>query len=86
MPKPTSPCTGNTPGWVDIVGDGCEWYEASDHPGCPIYGNEYEGSMGVANDNCCYCAGTDVSEKRTFMNLLSNIDALYRSALNIFLL
>ena len=60
--KPTSPCTGSTPGWTDSAGDGCEWYEAVDRPGCPLYGHEYgteEG--GVANDNCCYCEGTGVS-------------------------
>lgn len=54
-PKPTSPCTGNTPDWVDVDGLGCEWWEAFDAPGCPHYGDDYEGSMGTANDNCCYC-------------------------------
>ena len=62
-PKPTSPCTGNTPDWVDVDGYGCEWWEVNDSPGCPLHGDEYEGTMGVANDNCCYCAGTAVSEK-----------------------
>ena len=56
--KPTSSCTGSTPGWVDSSGDGCEWYESVDKPGCPHYGDNYEGEMGVANDNCCYCEGT----------------------------
>ena len=62
-PKPTSPCTGNTPDWVDVDGYGCEWWEVNDSPDCPLHGDEYEGTMGVANDNCCYCAGTAVSEK-----------------------
>jgi len=56
-PTPNSPCTGNTPDWKDAAGDGCEWYEINDYPGCPINGKYYEGTMGVANDNCCYCIG-----------------------------
>ena len=54
-------CVGNTPGWVDYDGYGCDWYEENDMPGCPKHGDFYEGSMGVANDNCCYCFGTGVS-------------------------
>jgi hypothetical protein len=54
-------CTGNTVGWVDEDGDGCDWYEANDLPGCPNEGHWYSGDMGVANDNCCYCAGGPVS-------------------------
>ncbi len=57
-PKPSS-C--DTPGWVDRDGDGCDWYERNDSPGCPNSGDMYEGEMGVADDNCCYCAGTGVS-------------------------
>ena len=56
-----SSCTGSTPNWKDLYGDGCEWYESADKPGCPHYGDNYEGDMGVANDNCCYCEGTGVS-------------------------
>eukprot|EP00579_Thalassiosira_antarctica_P010214 CAMPEP_0201908604 /NCGR_PEP_ID=MMETSP0903-20130614/669_1 /ASSEMBLY_ACC=CAM_ASM_000552 /TAXON_ID=420261 /ORGANISM="Thalassiosira antarctica, Strain CCMP982" /LENGTH=646 /DNA_ID=CAMNT_0048442989 /DNA_START=76 /DNA_END=2016 /DNA_ORIENTATION=+ len=52
---PVTPCTDNTPGWVDVDGYGCEWWEVNDSPGCPLYGDEYEGTMGVANNNCCYC-------------------------------
>ena len=70
--SPTSPtpnrstsCTGNTPNWQDSYGDGCEWYESEDKPGCPNYGDSYEGDMGVANDNCCYCFGTGVSTSTT---------------------
>ena len=33
----TPPCTGSTPNWKDWAGDGCEWYEANDTPGCPLY-------------------------------------------------
>lgn len=72
-PKPTSPCTGNTPGWVDVDGYGCEWWEAVDAPGCPKYGNEFEGSMGTANDNCCYCEGTGVSKFRVFSLMTNNV-------------
>ena len=45
----------DTPDWEDSFGDGCIWYETSDTPGCPTYGHDYAGSMGVAGDNCCYC-------------------------------
>ena len=47
----------DTLGWVDGQGDGCNWYEAIDLPGCPIYGQD-AGILGVAADNCCHCAGT----------------------------
>ena len=58
-PKPSS-C--DTPGWVDYFGDGCDWYEEFDSPGCPNYGDDDGGTGGsVADDNCCYCAGTGVS-------------------------
>ena len=50
----------DTPGWVDRDGDGCDWYEENDAPGCP-YNGGFGGEMGVADDNCCYCAGTGVS-------------------------
>ena len=61
-PSPTatfspSMCTGNTPNWVDMwLGVGCDWYEENDLPGCPFYGNSYDGGNGTAMDNCCYCA------------------------------
>eukprot|EP00956_Cyclotella_meneghiniana_P002688 scaffold3165_cov62-Cyclotella_meneghiniana.AAC.10 len=47
----------DTYNWTDAVGDGCDWYERNDDPGCPVKGTSYEGLMGVANDNCCYCGG-----------------------------
>ena len=53
---PTTTCI-DTPGWIDSEGDGCDWYELADVPSCPTYGDMYEGSMGVANDNCCHCRG-----------------------------
>jgi len=54
----SSVCTGNAAGWVDSAGDGCDWYEANDLPGCPYHGHSFDGGMGVADDNCCFCAGT----------------------------
>jgi hypothetical protein len=57
----TTQCEGDTAGWVDSFGDGCDWYEILDMPGCPSYGHLYDGGMGVADDNCCFCAGTGVS-------------------------
>ena len=48
-------CIQNTPDWTDYFGDDCSWYEENDMPGCPTYGMDYVGSMGVAFDNCCYC-------------------------------
>jgi hypothetical protein len=51
----------DTVGWVDSEGDGCDWYGANDLPACPYYGYSWDGGMGVADDNCCFCAGTVVS-------------------------
>ncbi len=56
-----SMCIGSTVGWVDSFGDGCDWYEVHDLPGCPYGGNAFDGGMGVADENCCFCAGTGVS-------------------------
>ena len=67
------PCEGSTPGWIDVDGMGCGWYERNEAPGCPIWG-DYTGydivtrvkfpdvnRVGVANNNCCHCRGTAVS-------------------------
>ena len=56
LPSPTQPeeCF-DTPGWVDQFGDGCEWYEAHEFPGCVSYGS-IDGDMGAASDNCCHCS------------------------------
>ncbi len=50
-----SACIGNTENWVDSAGDGCEWYEQNDLPGCEATSADFEGEMGSAIDNCCYC-------------------------------
>ena len=56
-PTPANGCS-DAPDWVDAAGNGCEFYEQNDDPGCPHFGNSNEGSMGVADDNCCWCWGT----------------------------
>jgi hypothetical protein len=48
-------CTGNTENWVDSYGDGCDWYEQNDLPGCEETSTLYQGEMGSASDHCCYC-------------------------------
>ena len=54
-PPSASSCI-DTVGWEDSYGDGCDWYEANDDPGCPTYGSgDYGGMMGVADVNCCWC-------------------------------
>ena len=58
--KSPSYCT-DTPDWKDSYGDGCDWYEDNERPGCPKYGYLNDGGMGVADDNCCHCFGTGVS-------------------------
>ena len=45
----------DTPEWVDSYGDGCEWYETNDEPGCPAEGSNWDGGMGLPKDNCCHC-------------------------------
>ena len=53
MGSPSSGCN-DTLNWFDIYGDGCEWYELNDGPGCPDHGY-YDGGMGLPVDNCCHC-------------------------------
>ncbi len=74
-------CTGSTVGWVDIMGDGCDWYMAHELPGCPDYGNalELDGGMGVADDNCCFCAGSDVSAIARLIPYLIHSKAVFVS-------
>ena len=62
-PEPTSSPTDcrNVVGWTDRFGDGCEWYESRDPPGCPNIGSKYGNNtpgpyFGLyAKDACCYC-------------------------------
>jgi len=37
-PTPAPDCL-DVAGWTDAYGDGCEWYENFDQPGCPSYGD-----------------------------------------------
>ena len=55
--SPANPPCIDTPNWVDFYGDGCEWYETSDSPGCPEYGDigASYADAGTAKENCCYC-------------------------------
>ncbi len=54
---PTNPPCTETPNWVDVRGDGCDWYKLYDKPGCKLYGDtEGENGSGFAIDNCCYCS------------------------------
>merc|ERR1712038_1179315 len=53
---PVSSCE-DYPNWQDSYGDGCEWYEEFDLPGCPTYGTNWNGGQGVAKEACCYCDG-----------------------------
>ena len=49
-------CAGNTPDWVDGYGDGCDWYEENDVPGCEEYGASCPAVDGsTAKESCCYC-------------------------------
>ena len=74
-PNPTttsspSLCTGNTPNWTDAFGDGCDWYEDYYSPGCPQLGDTFNGTMGSARDNCCYCPRLTVGVHRQVQNPL----------------
>ena len=53
-PRPSA-CTGNIENWVDSYGDGCDWYEQNELPGCEEISTLYQGEMGSAIDHCCYC-------------------------------
>jgi len=50
-------CTSNTVGWVDYLGDGCNWHESADLPGCPSFVHYYDwGDIDAANDNAAALA------------------------------
>jgi hypothetical protein len=52
----TTLCTNVNPDWVDGYGDGCDWYEENDDPGCEKCGEESPALDGsTAKENCCYC-------------------------------
>jgi len=48
----------DTPGFYDTYGDGCEWYNDDNDPGCQIWGDICcAGGFGSPNEECCYCGG-----------------------------
>ena len=59
-PSSSGTCV-DTEGWEDKYGEGCEWYQESDAPGCPFFGNDLVGTMGPASENCCYCKDPTVT-------------------------
>jgi hypothetical protein len=50
----------NVPGYVDTYGDGCDWHESNEYPGCGEYGDS-TGGVGFEDTNgfesCCHCGG-----------------------------
>lgn len=50
----------NVPGYQDRVGDGCDWHEKNEYPGCEEYGDS-TGGVGFEDTNafesCCHCGG-----------------------------
>ena len=63
-PYPLSSCSDHTnpqdsngtPGWTDSNGRSCGWYQGTGpNNRCKDFGNKYNGGMGTANENCCYC-------------------------------
>lgn len=48
-------CRGDQQGWVDTWGDGCDWYQNNDGPGCPEYGTETDLEGTAASKACCHC-------------------------------
>lgn len=57
-PTPAPDCV-DIAGWTDAYGDGCEWYETYDQPGCPSYGDMWANPTTdvTPNQACCYCDG-----------------------------
>ena len=43
--------------WTDAYGDTCSWYKEFDSPGCPNYGDLWDGGNGTPKEACCYCGG-----------------------------
>ena len=57
-PAPTvfDDCNDSPAGWIDSYGDGCEWYEQYEQPGCPYWGHVTDPTNGVpATEACCHC-------------------------------
>jgi len=74
--EPRLGCINDDPEWTDAYGDGCDWYEDNDEPGCPIHGSDGVGlrdDLGVAKDNCCHCANTSNEVDRTVSTLAPTV-------------
>ena len=57
MPMPEYGSCIDKPGWMDVDGDGCEYYEDYDVPGCPALW-DYPSPFGqTAIGACCHCGG-----------------------------
>ncbi len=59
-PAPTvfDDCNDSPAGWIDSYGDGCEWYEQYEQPGCPYWGHVTDpNGIYSANQVCCHCGG-----------------------------
>ncbi|KAL7425479.1 hypothetical protein ACHAXM_000033, partial [Skeletonema potamos] len=67
LSRTSSTCT-DTPNLEDSDGDGCDWYEKHDEPGCPEYGDEYEG----ASVHCCYCSNPSCEDYKSRCQVSSN--------------
>eukprot|EP00984_Skeletonema_dohrnii_P021326 scaffold10629_cov77-Skeletonema_dohrnii-CCMP3373.AAC.3 len=59
----TSAACIDTPGWKDMRGYGCDWYEYTD-PGCPDT-DWMAGDMGPASNHCCYCKNPSCEDFRS---------------------
>ncbi len=55
----SSTCS-DTPGWKDVFGKGCDFYEEHFDPGCPD-AEDWTGEMGPATTHCCFCQGESES-------------------------
>ena len=55
-PTPPPPCY-NEPGWTDIYGDGCTWYESSPADRCEAFAADREPGELTASEACCACGG-----------------------------
>eukprot|EP00980_Cylindrotheca_fusiformis_P003495 scaffold781_cov132-Cylindrotheca_fusiformis.AAC.14 len=59
------------PRWFDRFGDGCDWYEESDFPGCPIHGkvmgtDKFSGISAI--EACCYCQEGNMPARNPAVN------------------
>ena len=57
--RPTKAGCKDTPGWVDMIGFGCDYYENKSYSVTDRcrFSDIYQGSMGPAEENCCTCGG-----------------------------